>query len=301
MEHQQPDGAQPQPDDRPDILTRIVEVLARQGAASAGHIAEAVDAGYSTTTAKLRALEADGRAEKFRAEDRRTLWRLTPAVALSDDDAAHIGHDGDPNGPAGEQPQLPATHRADEPVPGPDLANPRDPHGEDGQDGADGADGAVTLPAGEEAVTATVAGATARAEDRPPASVDATASGQPVAAQPDRPQSTAGTEPAAQPPGPDPVPGTEAGEDGTVASDLRPGHGPRRRKGALRAAVLAVLQASPDTEFKVSEVCKAINKATEGTDAKKAGAGAVVNALDKLAGEGSVRRTRETPATYQAV
>ena len=76
---------------------------------------------------------------------------------------------------------------------------------------------------------------------------------------------------------------------------------PRRPKGELRAAVLAVLKASPDQPFKVSEVCKAIDAANADSASNKAGAGAVANALDKLVGSGDAVRIEDAKyATYQA-
>ncbi len=76
---------------------------------------------------------------------------------------------------------------------------------------------------------------------------------------------------------------------------------PRREKGQLRAAVLAVLQKAPEQPFKVSEVCKAINAANTDGGSNKAGAGAVANALDKLVGSGDAIRVEDAKyATYQA-
>ncbi|GGK31376.1 hypothetical protein GCM10010124_25150 [Pilimelia terevasa] len=74
---------------------------------------------------------------------------------------------------------------------------------------------------------------------------------------------------------------------------------PKRPKGALRGDVLAVLQADPDTAFKVSQICKHLDTVNDGSRAK-ASAGAVANALDKLVGDGSARRHDGKPATYQA-
>ena len=74
----------------------------------------------------------------------------------------------------------------------------------------------------------------------------------------------------------------------------------RRPKGHLRAAVLAVLAEKPEQQFKVSEVCKAIDAANTDGTANKAGAGAVANALDKLVHNGdAVRVDDATVATFQ--
>jgi hypothetical protein len=76
---------------------------------------------------------------------------------------------------------------------------------------------------------------------------------------------------------------------------------PRRPKGHLRAAVLAVLTEAPQQAFKVSEVCKAIDAANTDGTSNKAGAGAVANALDKLVTSGdAIRREEAKYATYQA-
>ncbi|HEX8630840.1 MAG TPA: hypothetical protein VF755_22000 [Catenuloplanes sp.] len=76
---------------------------------------------------------------------------------------------------------------------------------------------------------------------------------------------------------------------------------PRRPKGELRAAVIAVLKAAPNQPFKVSEVCKAIDAANADSASNKAGAGAVANALDKLVGSGDAVRIEDAKyATYQA-
>ncbi len=76
---------------------------------------------------------------------------------------------------------------------------------------------------------------------------------------------------------------------------------PRRRSGTLRAAVLTVLQNHPDQQFTVSQVCKAVDAANTDSDAAKASAGAVNNALLKLANDGVIQQVVEKPAAYQAV
>src|SRR2546423_8391816 len=60
-------------------LTKVRAALAEHGEIAAGTLAERAGLAYPTTTAQLRLLEKDGHAERFRAEDRRTLWRLTDA------------------------------------------------------------------------------------------------------------------------------------------------------------------------------------------------------------------------------
>lgn len=76
---------------------------------------------------------------------------------------------------------------------------------------------------------------------------------------------------------------------------------PRRRSGNLRAAVLKVLQSNPGQRFTVREVCKAIDAANTDSDAAKASAGAVNNALLKLTNDGLIQQVGDKPALYQAV
>lgn len=76
---------------------------------------------------------------------------------------------------------------------------------------------------------------------------------------------------------------------------------PRRRGGSLKEAALKVLQDSPDEQFRVGQVCKAINAANTDPTAAKASQGAVSNALVKWLNDGVIQRTVEKPATYQAL
>jgi hypothetical protein len=64
----------------------------------------------------------------------------------------------------------------------------------------------------------------------------------------------------------------------------------RRRNGTIGRELLAIMQAEPDTAFKVGVLAKQIN----------ASAGAVASALNTLAAHGSVRLVTERPAAYQA-
>lgn len=63
--------------------------------------------------------------------------------------------------------------------------------------------------------------------------------------------------------------------------------------------MLDVLEAHPDRAYKTSELCKLIDAANAGTDAKKASAGAVNNALFKLVAAGKAVQTVDKPATFQ--
>jgi len=109
---------------------------------------------------------------------------------------------------------------------------------------------------------------------------DAADAGDPAGdAQPD----TAEAEPAPTPPGVDLA-------NGDGADTAQPAS-TRRGKGALREAVLTVLQQHPDTAYKVGELSKLLDGASQG---------AIANALHKLVGEAAVTQTVERPATFQA-
>jgi Fe2+ or Zn2+ uptake regulation protein len=88
------------------------------------------------------------------------------------------------------------------------------------------------------------------------------------------------------------TPGATADED---KADNNNAHGAdaspsRRPKGALREAVLAILRRQPDTAFKISELSKLLDGASQG---------AIANAVHKLAAQGSVEQTIEKPATFK--
>jgi DNA-binding MarR family transcriptional regulator len=68
--------------------------------------------------------------------------------------------------------------------------------------------------------------------------------------------------------------------------------GTRRGKGALREAVLKILQNNPDNAYKVNQLSKLLDGASQG---------AIANALHKLAADGTACQTVERPATFQAV
>src|SRR6266545_3329686 len=96
-------------------------------------------------------------------------------------------------------------------------------------------------------------------------------------------------EPAAAPADP---PGT-ADSGGASAGTLR------RPSGSLRGAILDVLEADPGRQYKVGELCKLIDRASEGSGYVNVGAGAVFNAVIKLVGEHRVMQTVDKPATFQ--
>lgn len=60
-------------------MFKVLAALAELGEATAAAVADKASLGYSTATAKLRALEHTGQAEPVRTEDKRAVWRLTDA------------------------------------------------------------------------------------------------------------------------------------------------------------------------------------------------------------------------------
>lgn len=81
------------PPDNTDVIHAAIVAL---GTATAGQIAKHAAMAYSTTTPKLRALEAAGRAEFFRDGNGKGMWRATTAstdLAGNDDEQAAEGID----------------------------------------------------------------------------------------------------------------------------------------------------------------------------------------------------------------
>ncbi|MGS2619308.1 MarR family transcriptional regulator [Micromonospora sp. LZ34] len=246
---------------------KVLAALAELGEATAAAVAAHTELAYSTTTSKLRAWESSGQAERIRTDDGHTLWRLTAAgrAATAPTPESGVQTPADP----GENPSV-------------ELASP-DGHGRKGDDlpaatpdeqQAAGAD-QKEPPAGElESV--------ARPTDDAPT---------PTSADTD----TAGAPPTD--PTPDQAPTTSDSAQAPQAEDRPPNA--RRAGGSLRGAVLDVLQAHPDRQYRVGELCRLIDAANAGTGAAKASAGAAANALAKLVIAGKVVQTVERPATFQ--
>ena len=76
---------------------------------------------------------------------------------------------------------------------------------------------------------------------------------------------------------------------------------PRRASGTLDGAVLDILEAHPEQTFKISQLCKLIDAANEGSDTAKASPGAVVLACQRLVGKGKAVLVVQKPATFQLV
>ncbi|WP_146167969.1 MarR family winged helix-turn-helix transcriptional regulator, partial [Micromonospora sp. MH33] len=240
----------PQPVPAHTMFT-VLAALSELGEATAMAVAEHAGLGYSTATAKLRAWEKTGQAERFRSEDNRTMWRLTDtgrtttATPPSTQEAADTPPDGtsdaatptDPLGTAGapeRDPEAPAPAARD----------------------TDGASPALASTGGAPAPLDTVTSSTGG--DEQPSSGEAGH---------DRQQS-------------DTVPADAEGEGDAEGEPNRDPQGQaaatgngRRVKGSLRGAVLDILEAHPDRQYKTSELCKLIDAANAGSGAKKASQG----------------------------
>ncbi|MEV4465115.1 MarR family transcriptional regulator [Micromonospora echinofusca] len=245
-------------------MFKVLAALAELGEATAAAVADKAGLGYSTATAKLRALEHTGQAEPIRTEDKRAVWRLTDAgrTTVGTDPSPRPAHD------TGRPFEAPAQTSADDPAT---------------IDDADTADEEPTTPQPDNPAGTPPAAASSATADAL-SQADGAAAEPAVASDPDSEHPAAASEDAP------PAPTTEAGTSTA---------GSRRTKGSLRGAVLDVLEAHPDRAYKTSELCKLIDAANAGTDAKKASAGAVNNALFKLVAAGTAVQTVDKPATFQ--
>ncbi|AEB42634.1 MarR family winged helix-turn-helix transcriptional regulator [Micromonospora maris] len=280
-------------------VAKVLAALHRLGEATAAAIATEAGLGYSTTTPKLRSLETAGLAEPTRSDTGRSLWRLTDTgraqVEEADDHSQPEGQDA-PNA-AADAPQ--GTHGDDTQNTGQDhdqrqaVADPTDPPVTASESESPAAGDVETAP-DEATLPETTDDSRPRAEPEVPAAADHTdpPAGAPTADEPaDTPadgltDDTTG-DPTAE--------GTSSASAGQVAGGPP---GTRRASGTLRGAILDILEANPGKQYKVSELCKLIDRANEGTDAKKASAGAVHNAAVKLVGTGRAVMAAEKPATF---
>ncbi|KKK06922.1 hypothetical protein [Micromonospora sp. HK10] len=304
-------------------VAKVLAALHRLGEATAATIATEAGLGYSTTTPKLRTLQTAGLAEATRSDTGGSLWRLT------DTGRAHT-EQGDHGQPAPE----PATRDTDTPS----TTAQHGPRGDDTQDTGEAAGQdhdqrpAAEIPADgqPDAAQNSASPAHGNADAAPDEAADAedteTGLGDYSArstAEPEVPVTTDDTDPAT---GPTPAlneadlgPATPGGPPAGSATDGTTG-GPateapaappateaageaaqaptRRASGSLRGAVLDILEANPGQHYKVSELCKLVDRANEGTGAKKASAGAVHNAAVKLVGTGRVVLAAEKPVTF---
>jgi hypothetical protein len=281
---------------KPDLTPnerKVLDSLLALGGATAAKVGEHAGLAYPTTTPKLRKLETLGLAEKFRNEASQTLWRAanTEAAAGKDDstdDAAQPtssatdlpGHPGE-SGSAGADADDAAPNEGVEPggAVEPEAVEP----------------GGAVEPEAVEPGGAVEAEAV-EAEVVEPEAVEAEESGNDHA--PDGTTSTA-AEPTTSG---DDSPAAATPGDATAPADAPAPKAKRKRPaGALEASVLAILQGDPDSEYKVNDLRKLVDKADEATGYPAASAGAIANALDKLAGKGQVISVPErTHATFQA-
>lgn len=246
---------------------KVLAALAELGEATAAAVADLAGIGYSTTTTKLRAWEESGQAERFRTDDGRTLWRLTAAGRAATATSRESG---------GRTPADPVT---------PEPTVERETPDEQSRDGDD-------LPAVE-----LDGPGTSIDEDTDPAAVGTDLEAAAVETTTPTPTETesAGETPVQS------APGQEDGSSDTVDAThagARPAK-TRRVGGSLRGAILDILEAHPDRQYKTGELCKLIDAANEGTGAAKASPGAVVNAATKLVAAGTALQTVERPATFQ--
>jgi hypothetical protein len=240
---------------------KVLAALADLGEATAAAVAEKAGLGYSTTTPKLRAWEESGQAERFRTGDGRTLWRLT--------DAGRTATAGPSRPTDGQHPTTPDTQ---DPSSGPDVADQQRPDG----------------------------GAPSAEPDDPPA-VDGDEPAEPgtgVDVPADAAATPADTDRVEEAPA-DRAPEDRSDGDAADARDEGGSARNRRAGGSLRGAVLDILEAHPDREYKTGELCKLIDAANAGSGAAKASPGAVANAATKLVADGKAVQTVDRPATFQ--
>ncbi|MBB5110468.1 DNA-binding MarR family transcriptional regulator [Micromonospora echinospora] len=298
-------------------MAKVLTALHRLGEATAAAIATEAGLGYSTTTPKLRTLETAGLAEPTRDERGRSLWRLTdtgrahaeqgdehgqpePEPALRDAAAESGPRGDDPQGPGEatgqDHDERPATEAlaAEQPDAAQEPASPAPDDVEVAVDEATGTDDDETAEGR----------GSGRSTTEPEVPVDDT---EPATAVP--PAHEAGARPAtpdAPPAGTatDSTTGDPAGEGSPAGPPAAEAAGEeaqartRRASGSLRGAILDILEAHPGQRYKVSELCKLVDRANEGTGAKKASAGAVHNAAVKLVEAGRAVLAAEKPVTF---
>ncbi|MFB6393558.1 MarR family transcriptional regulator [Polymorphospora lycopeni] len=285
----------------PTTLDKVAAAIAELGEATAAAIAAHAGIGYSTATKRLRALEDAGLAQPFRADDGRTLWKPVGSTGSGGE-----GVDERPDGePSSGQPEPTGPHAPPEAAPDDDSSGPESVEHDH-----------VTSAGQTDDETAHPSDPTAPAANPEPDGEKLAAVGEPqdvAPAVPGAPDAGNQDEPAVPAAAEEPATegdGRRADLDQPVPADGMPQPTPalveqaatgkaRRAGGSLRGAILDVLEADPDRQFKTSELCKAIDKANEGTGAAKASAGAVVNALHKLVTAGAAIQTVERPATFR--
>ncbi|MGI5214817.1 hypothetical protein [Plantactinospora sp. CA-290183] len=243
----------------PGASERLLTGLAEHGPMTAAVLAGHIGIGYSTATSRLRELEGLGHVEKTRTGKSTVTWQLTDQGAEA---ATSTGerHSSPTETPAivGQPSETGGAPVTGLTSSGTPQPDPDDAAQADAPDNDDNAASGDAAPGPEVGTTRNLNGSTVQAKDL----------------------------------------GIAAGGDGAQGSsaNTRPARA-RRRKGELRAAVLALLKAKPGKPYKVQEICHLLNA---GTTASKFSNGAVANALNKLTEDGSVQRLEDNIATYQA-
>ena len=271
-------------DTAPTAAQKVVAAMWTLGKpATSKAIAAAAGVGYSTVTPILRNLLADDQAVKTDGDGGTAEWQLTATLPAPTADQAQAPT---PT-PTNPEPAPPADSTGATPHQRDDVDEPDDTDQRSGS-----ADPADAPQAGDPSRENTGA----EPVPHPRSGSDDADTGPDTALTSDMPGGAGADDDAA---GTAPEASQDAGQG--AARTYRKPEQPRRPKGELRAAVLAVLTRSPDEPFKVSEVCKAIDAANTDGASNKAGAGAVANALDKLVTSGDAIRIEDAKyATYQA-
>ena len=270
---------------------RVLAALAELGETTAAAIADHTALGYSTVTPKLRTWENTGQAERFRTDEGRTMWRLTAAgraaTAVAEPDSP-IQAEVTPSDTGRPEPAADADTDVD-------AVAAAQPGSEDAGTPADDVESADAVHVGT-GVQAQSEAAPAAVDDQPP-TADPGAAGDnppsdPIAAPADDTMGHEGGDPTTS----SPSTGTADNDEPADGDQTTP---VRRAPGSMRAAVLDICKAHPERQYKVGELCKLIDAANAGTDAKKASQGAVYNACTKLAAAGTLTQTVDKPATFR--
>ncbi|MGK5680192.1 MarR family transcriptional regulator [Actinoplanes sp. URMC 104] len=298
----------------------VLAALADLGEATAATVAEYTQLGYSTVTPKLRAWEASGHAERFRNDTSQTLWRLTAnGRAATETPSEHAATVTPPSSPriddhvvstpaedgaaASAVSKVAACPAVPDSTTLPDTGEPTDATENCHNDQDPAEPQPNSAPASADTAESESAAATGTIDDigeQPElAGIAATfpSTGGQIATEPAPPDTAASLANPAAEDADSHRPGTAPCGHLTDAATTSPSH--RRPSGSLRGAILDILEANPDTSYKISQLCILIDRANEGASARKASAGAVANAAHKLAESGRAVLLVEKPATFR--
>ena len=275
-------------------------------------IAQKVGIAYSTVNPKLRAWETAGLAERFRHDTGKTLWRLTDAGRASTATPHQFADAAPP--PESVQADITADDAA-EPggrasaaaAPQPVAAASREPT-DDRETDEKATAVAVPAPADSdtatsEPVAADIAADVSAAEvdvgsgsgsgEEPSRDIAAVATAGDTARRPNH----RGTAPVPATPAPDEPaePDADQHAGGGTTTETAPAKR-KRPKGALQASALAILQANPGSEYTIDQLKKLIDLADAGAGYPTVSHGAVSNALDTLARDGTAARVEDRKA-----